>query len=671
MINLVSPGVLVQERDLSSPQIVPALENVAAIVGPFSTGPVNTIVQISSENDLVKTFGKPTDLNYETWLTASSYLAYGGRLAVVRPSSSGTVNAVSTSVEYSTGTTTIAATPILIENQRVYEGTYLNNAANVWHFAARYAGSLGNSIGVSIVDRGPDVILSLGSGFTGTFSAGATIGSGNTTGVVHSFDSVNNTVTVFETGSSSFAVGSSVGSGATVSAVADWYTSRENYAIPPRVLPNGTTISGVSWSAIAGRPGTSIIANDRGGSFDEMHVVVYDRDGKVTGTSNNIIEKFTSISKAKDAKLPQGDLNYIADVISVKSDSIYWGKNPQRGFRNGTYAPILSTNIGGESDTDFDIIGNVNYTLTGGYDTQTPTVGEVAIGYQLFSSVEEVSVDYLLYGASYASKDDSKTKATAIIDIADSRKDCIAFISPWLGGVVSAASSNIQTSNIISFFDLLPSSSYAVFDAGVKYIYDRYNDKYRYIGCSGDVAGLVAGVSINQQPWFSPAGYSRGQIKNAIRLAYTPNKAQRDLLYLARINPIGSFPGQGNVLFGDKTALASPSAFDRINVRKLFLTLEKTIQRAANQQLFELNDEFTRNSFRGFVEPYLRDVQARRGITDFLVVCDESNNTPDVIDRNEFRADIYIKPTRTINYIYLTFVATRTGVSFQQVVGTV
>ena len=675
MPNLVSPGVLIQERDLSAPQVAPSLQNVAAIVGPFSTGPVDTITSITSENALVNTFGKPNDSNYETWLMASSYLAYGGTLSVVRPSSgvgtsTANVNAVTTSAVISSGSTTISASPLLIQNQSIYESNYLN-ASNTWHFAARYAGSLGNSVGVSIVDHGPDSILSVGNGFTGTFTAGQSVGSGNTTGVVYSYDSTNKLVTVFSTGTAAFTPGLTIGAGATVSSVSDWYSSSTNYAIPPYTKGDGTTIAGTTWSGIAARPGTSIFTNGKGGKNDELHVVVYDVDGSITGVPNTILEKYVGISKANDAKLPQGDLNYIANVLTTKSSYVYWGKHIQNGFNPTTFAPVTSTNLGSNSSTNFNIIGNVQYDLTGGFDNQLPTVGELNAAYNLFSSVEAVSVDYLLPGASYGTQADTVSKAANLISLAESRKDCIAFVSPWNGGILGVSSSDTQTTNIIAFFNQLQSSSYAVFDSGIKYIYDRYNDKYRYIGCAGDVAGLLASASINQQPWFSPAGYTRGQIKNAIKLAFTPTKAQRDSLYLARVNPIASFPGQGIVLFGDKTALSSPSAFDRINVRKLFLTLEKTIQQAANQQLFELNDDFTRNSFKGFVEPYLRDVQSKRGITDFLVVCDTTNNTPDVIDRNEFRADIYIKPTRSINYIYLTFVATRTGVSFQQVVGTV
>jgi phage tail sheath protein FI len=266
---------------------------------------------------------------------------------------------------------------------------------------------------------------------------------------------------------------------------------------------------------------------------------------------------------------------------------------------------------------------------------------------------------------------ESQAKANELIAIADIRKDCVATISPHRDDVVNVANSDTQTNNIVKFFDPLTSSSYAVFDTGYKYVFDRFNNQFRYIACNADVAGLMARTSINQYPWFSPAGASRGALNNAVKLAYNPSQAQRDTLYPKRINPIIFSPGAGIILFGDKTALSYTSAFDRINVRRLFLTLESSIERAARAQLFEFNDTITRANFINIVEPYLRDVKSKRGITDFVVVCDESNNTPDVIDGNQFKADIYIKPARSINFIGLTFVATRTGVSFEEIIGTV
>jgi phage tail sheath protein FI len=300
------------------------------------------------------------------------------------------------------------------------------------------------------------------------------------------------------------------------------------------------------------------------------------------------------------------------------------------------------------------------------------TLSNIISSYNILTNPAEYSVNFLISGPSGgATIYDSQSKANALISIAEQRKDCIAVISPHRDGVVNVTNSDTQTQNVINFFDSITSSSYAVFDSGYKYMFDRFNNTFRYVACNADIAGLMARTSINQYPWFSPAGSSRGGINGAVKLAYNPSQAQRDLLYPKRINPIIFSPGAGIILFGDKTALSYASAFDRINVRRLFLTIEGTIERAARSQLFEFNDVITRSNFINIVEPYLRDVKSKRGITDFVVICDETNNTPDVIDGNQFRADIFVKPARSINFIGLTFVATRTGVSFEEVIGNV
>ena len=301
----------------------------------------------------------------------------------------------------------------------------------------------------------------------------------------------------------------------------------------------------------------------------------------------------------------------------------------------------------------------------------TATLGNLKTAYELFDNKDEEAVDYLIMGPGLSTKFESQAKANHLISIANARKDCMAVISPHRADVVNITNTTTQTNNIIEFFSPLSSSSYAVFDSGYKYTYDRFNDRFRFIPTNGDVAGLMVRTSINAFPWFSPAGQQRGVINNAIKLAYNPSKAQRDLLYPLRINSIVNQPGTGVLLFGDKTALSFASAFDRINVRRLFLTVEQALERAAEAQLFELNDQITRANFVNIVEPYLRDIQAKRGIYGFLVVCDETNNTPDVIDNNEFRADIFLKPAKSINYVTLTFVATRTGISFEEVAGRV
>ena len=473
------------------------------------------------------------------------------------------------------------------------------------------------------------------------------------------------------------------GNAATVSAVAvaSDYESR----------PYG---QGEKWINIAPRPGTSAWADERGGYRDLLHVLVLDGDGALTGTPGALLEKFTNLSKGSDAKSPQGESLYYVDVLMNKSQYIYWGSHETANIfdRSGTadgswggsvvnrdFDLLKSDNalFGGDDTSGLDpnsipVIGtknngSVKYHLQGGVDGYTVDRPSLLAGYDLFSDAETQEVDYVLMGPSMSNMSDTIAKAQKVIDIASTRKDCMAFVSPYRADVIGIPNVTDIVDKTISFFDQLSSSSYAVFDNNYKYIYDRYNDVYRYIPCNADVAGLTLSTTLNQEPWFSPAGFNRGQLRNAVKLAYSPLKDHRDRLYAARVNPVVAFPGEGIVLFGDKTALAYQSAFDRINVRRLFLVLEGAIAQAAKTQLFELNDEFTRQGFKNIVEPFMRSVQSRRGVTDFLVVCDSTNNPPESIDRGEFYAEIFIKPTRSINFITLTFTATRTGASFSEV----
>ena len=443
------------------------------------------------------------------------------------------------------------------------------------------------------------------------------------------------------------------------------------------------------WANVAPRPGTSPWVQDRGGSKDQMHILVLDGDGKLTGTPGAVLEKFLFVSKSMDAKGVQGETIFYRDVIKNISQYIYWGAHETSSIfdvdsgANGDFgssgvsrhfdlikqtAAIKTT----ETALGREIIGTSNgstarYHLQGGTDGYTLSRSEILGSYDLIADKETIDVDYILMGPSMADTSDTIAKAQKIIDIAATRKDCLAFVSPPRNDVIGLSDTNIIVNRTIDYFDKLSSTSYAVFDNNYKYIYDKYNDKYRYIPCNADLAGLTLSATLNSEAWFSPAGFNRGQLRNAIKLAYSPLKDHRDRLYAARINPVVAFPGQGIVLFGDKTALSYQSAFDRINVRRLFLVLEDAISEAAKTQLFELNDEFTRASFKNIVEPFLRSVQSRRGIIDFLVVCDSSNNPPEAIDRGEFFAEIFVKPTRSINYITLTFTATRTGSSFAEV----
>ena len=394
------------------------------------------------------------------------------------------------------------------------------------------------------------------------------------------------------------------------------------------------------------------------------------------------MEKFTFLSKSLDGKISPSESVYYKDYIANNSEYIFAGvatTGSATGFTETTVYTSSSVGNWGQNAQGvvFSGAGNVTYNLSGGVDYSaangmSATLSNIISSYDILSNPAEYQVNFLINGPSGGTSIyESQAKANKLIEIAEQRKDCVAVISAHRSGVVNITNTETQTNNIINFFDPITSSSYAVFDSGYKYMFDRFNNTFRYISCNADVAGLMARTSINQYPWFSPAGASRGAINGAVKLAYNPSKAQRDILYPKRINPIIFSPGAGIILFGDKTALSYVSAFDRINVRRLFLTIESSIERAARAQLFEFNDIITRSNFINIVEPYLRDVKSKRGITDFLVICDETNNTPDIIDANQFRADIFVKPARSINFIGLTFVATRTGVSFEEVVGSV
>ena len=436
--------------------------------------------------------------------------------------------------------------------------------------------------------------------------------------------------------------------------------------------------SGRRWISLAPQPGTSATVGSKGGKFDEFHIAIIDTDGRVSGTPGTVLETLTYVSKASDAKSSEGASTFWKKVIEDQSKYIYAGDNDLANTttellilsgQTGTVANLGAASAGstfklfhysGESTESWKLASGSSYDYS--TESNIEKVRNACIsGYDLVRDPETFGdIDFLVPGVI------SETAAVRLLDIAESRRDCMVVVSPRRSDVINSETSTAKTDSIISFFKTLPSSSFAIFDSGYKYIYDKYNDRYRYVPCAADVAGLCISTTINAETWFSPAGYNRGNLRNAQKLAYSPKQAERDRLYVNRINPVVAFPGQGIVLFGDKTALASPSAFDRINVRRLFNELEKNIASFSKFQLFELNDEITRSGFKSAVEPYLRGVQGRRGIYDFLVVCDSSNNTPDVIDRNEFNAEIYIKPARSINFITITFVATRSGVSFNE-----
>jgi phage tail sheath protein FI len=402
-------------------------------------------------------------------------------------------------------------------------------------------------------------------------------------------------------------------------------------------------------------PGTSAYVSNLGGSHDELHIAVIDEDGLFTGTAGTVVEKFAFASKASDGKRADGTSAYYKDVVNTQSAYIYWMDHTANVAASGT-----AWGNAANASLFANLTSNVTISLSGGVSADAPTDGNITSALSLFANDEQYDISLLPLGAASAT-----VVNYAISSIAEVRKDVIVFASPTLANVVNNSGS--EATAVVAFRESLTSSSYAVLDSGWKYQYDRYNDVYRWIPLNGDTAGLAVRTDFVADPWFSPAGFNRGQVKNVVKLAYSPSKADRDTLYKKGINPVVTFPGNGTVLFGDKTLLAKPSAFDRINVRRLFIVLEKAIATAAKFQLFEFNDPFTRAQFRNLVEPFLRDVQGRRGITDFKVVCDESNNTAQVIDTNNFVADIFIKPARAINFIQLNFIATRSGISFEEV----
>ena len=799
-LNLVSPGVNVREVDLTIGGITASNEQVGVIAGPFSKGPVNVPYLIQNENELLKTFGKPisSDSQYEYWMSASSYLSYGGILRVIRTDG--------TTLNNSNAGVSVASTTVKIKSYEDYINDY--TTATSWYYAAKNPGSWANNLKVCVIDASADQRIAIG-----TF--GLAVGYGITAGINTTFASIGVTTTTtgylrgivtkvgdqfvdvkvtdrFDntTGSSSLVSYSqnslnsfssssnnvfiknssgiatsietvrfygSVSAGSTVinpatltsnlpsagvaagykvqtftagivnptSTVAGFGTTSVNGALQTTILINagaagvgtnvqfvisnlaassydfantpntpvvvsdwynqqtlGLTNSTVYWKSIAEKPRTSQYASERNALNDEIHIAVVDDTGTVTGIAGNVLEKFTFLSKSLDGKISPSESVYYKDYIANNSEYIFAGvatTGSATGFTGTTVYTSSSVGNWGQNAQGviFSGAGNVTYNLSGGVDYSaangmSATLSNIISSYDILSNPAEYQVNFLINGPSGgASIYESQAKANKLIEIAEQRKDCVAVISAHRSGVVNITNTETQTNNIINFFDPITSSSYAVFDSGYKYMFDRFNNTFRYIPCNADVAGLMARTSINQYSWFSPAGASRGAINGAVKLAYNPSKAQRDILYPKRINPIIFSPGAGIILFGDKTALSYVSAFDRINVRRLFLTIESSIERAARAQLFEFNDVITRSNFINIVEPYLRDVKSKRGITDFLVICDETNNTPDIIDANQFRSDIFVKPARSINFIGLTFVATRTGVSFEEVVGSV
>ena len=664
MAFLVSPGVNVTEKDLTN--VIPAVStSIGAIAVISEKGPMDEVTNISSEDEYVSVFGKPTAANFEYFFSATNFLQYGNSLKVVR-AVTGNLNAGSSS-------------GIQIKNTTHYLDNFAAGQASVGSFAAREAGTLGNNLKVSMCTNS-SAYSSAGGGSNLVNDASAAIG--------------DTTITIDDGGGDKIQVGDIIEfgdiSGNFTAVPSGFYykvtaNSSGTLTIARFNQSTGATETGGLRHAVADNahfrrfweyhfnfsaaPTTTDDVANAGGSLDELHIVVVDEDGGITGTAGTILETHEGLSQASDAKSAQGNSIYYADYLYANSKFIYW-LDHESTLANAGSSKVGQTfdNVGAQTISVFSA------SLSGGTTDNEPTLGEMALAYDKFADAETEEVNLLIAGPSQgggatAADATGDTHATKVIDIAEARKDCVAFISPPRADVVNAANEIVATENVKNFADGLPSSSYAVIDSGYKYMYDKYNDVFRFVPLCGDIAGLCARTDNVADPFFSPAGFNRGQIRGAVKLAFDPNQAQRDVLYKARVNPVVTFPGQGTVLFGDKTAQSKPSSFDRINVRRLFLVLEKAISTAAKFQLFEFNDEFTRAQFRNLVEPFLRDIQGRRGITDFSVVCDETNNTGDIIDRNEFVADIFIKPNRSINFIKLNFIATRTGVAFSEVAG--
>jgi|TARA_R110002167_G_scaffold119759_3_gene297296 phage tail sheath protein FI len=695
---LKSPGVHVREIDLTT--IVPAVStSIGAIAGAFEKGPVNSIVTVGSEEDLVKVFGKPQNSSnqFETFFTAANFLQYTDQLKVVR-CESGVTNAIA------------SGTSILIRDDDHYEDSFEDGQASVGEWAARTAGIHGNSLGVSICANATAYEETAVTTTSAEEALGQTVIS-VTDGTVFT---IHDIVNFGETLGFEYQVTAADASTITIKLKDD----------PNGVGLQSTIASGTNirrrwrfYDLFDAAPGTSDYATqNQRGTLDEIHVVVYDQQGEINGfavesngnRTSAVLETFANLSKNPNCKSPQGDSVYYADKIFRTSSFIYWmdhnsaGTNWGTDFTGETSQIVMEdggtdgagANAGdnivldatGTSNEDENgnielEIGGTSYAaldtpttsnLKNGTDDYAVTAGELEIAYDNFEDTESVDVNLILGGKGGGAGDSASTQDTHVTmlhALVETRRDCVAFASPHRSATVGVSSSITATDNVVDAFDLCPSSSYMVFDSSYKQMYDKYNDVFRFVPMNGDTAGLCAFTDQVADAWFSPGGFNRGNVRGAIKLSYNPKKSERDQLYRARINPIVDFPGQGVVLFGDKTALAKPSAFDRINVRRLFLVLEKAISTAAKFSLFEFNDEFTRAQFRNLIEPFLRDVQGRRGIFDFRVVCDDTNNTGEVIDRNEFIGDIYIKPARSINFITLNFIAVRTGVEFSEVVG--
>ena len=683
----ISPGVNVSEIDLTT--IAPSVgTTVGALAGVFRWGPIEERVLVSSENDLVAKFGKPTSINPETFFTAANFLAYTNSMYVTRAGNTATLfAAIANSSAFA------ANAAHTIKNTDDYD-TKVGSFDSSVEYIARWSGALGNSLKVSVCDSANQyqssvdlrnalsnasfnnaatkIALAVGSNTaTVTLANSATL-TGDTP-VPHA----NNVAALFSVGDYIEVGNSSIGKqtlkitaigSVAVANVTGTNTGTATFTLslsqPLKIATNIDSNTAVRYweyyNQVNKAPGISsyVQANGNAAANDELHIVVVDEDGGFTGSPDTVLEVYEGLSRATDAKLSDGTSNYYKTAINTKSAYMWWATDRANAASANAGLVASSTN---SKPMTISFQGGVD-----GDETSTP-ITDIARAYDMFVSPEDVEISLVMAGKTRGGTNGEQLANYLIDNIAEVRKDCIVFVSPEQADVVNQPLT--ADSNVVTFRNSLRSSSFGVMDSGYKYIYDKYNDVYRWVPLNGDMAGLCARTDTTNDPWFSPAGYNRGAVRNIIKLAFNPNKTQRDLLYKNGINPVITQPGQGTLLFGDKTLLAKPSAFDRINVRRLFIVLEKSISDAAKSFLFEYNDEFTRAQFVNLVEPYLRDVQGRRGITDFRVVCDTTNNTAEVIDAGRFVGDIYVKPARSINFIQLNFVAVRSGVEFSEIVG--
>ena len=681
----ISPGVSTAEVDLTT--TVPSVDTTAgAIAGVFHWGPIGERVRVSQEKELVSRFGKPSNLNPETFFVASNFLAYSNDLYVSRAGA--TSNVFSAVANTGPGIFGAGST---IKNREDYEAKDGNIEAAAL-YVAKYPGSYGNSLKISVCETpeqySQDIDIRGGNTSFDNINSSLTLDVGSKTALITlansaaltsdtPIDYANEVVGYFNVGDYLTVGNNSIGrqsmkiTGISSVVVANTSGTNTGYAsftlelnqplkLSTNINSNTASRQWEYFNQVDSAPGTSdhVAAFGNSAAIDEIHVVVTDEGGAFTGAPGTVLEVFSDLSRATDAKTTDGGQNYYKSVINNRSNYV-WFANDRTGAESANAANIATS-------TNLDPL---SLRFTGGSDVSENDIsfGDVASAYDMFKMAEEVDVSLVMTGKARGGAVGEQLANYVIDNITETRKDCIAFVSPSYDAVVSQHYDAVQ--NTVEFRNALRSTSYAVMDSGYKYQYDKYNDVYRWVPLNGDIAGLCVYTDGVRDPWYSPAGVARGQIKNVIKLSHNPDQSDRDLLYKNGINPVITLAGQGTILYGDKTLLSQPSAFDRINVRRLFIVLEKAISNAAKSYLFEFNDEFTRAQFVNTVEPFLRDVQGRRGITDFRVVCDSTNNTPEVIDSNRLVGDIWVRPTRSVNFIRLNFVAVRSGVSFEEILG--